>query len=28
LRPNHAWQFLKLAYSANTNVTLTADAYL
>ena len=27
LRPNHAWRFLKLNYSANTNVTLTADAY-
>lgn len=26
LRPNHAWRFLKLVYSANTNVTLTADA--
>jgi hypothetical protein len=23
-----AWRFLKLVYSANTNVTLTADAYL
>lgn len=28
LRPNHAWRFVKLVYSANTNVTLTADAYL
>lgn len=28
LRPDHAWRFLKLAYSANTNVTLTATAYL
>jgi hypothetical protein len=28
LRPNHAWRHLKLVYSANTNVTLTADAYL
>jgi hypothetical protein len=28
LRPNHAWRFLKLVYSANTNVTLTATAYL
>lgn len=28
LRPNHAWAFVKLAYSANTNVTLTATAYL
>lgn len=25
LRPNHAWRYLKLAYSANTNVTITAD---
>ncbi|HMI90074.1 MAG TPA: hypothetical protein VK509_01870 [Polyangiales bacterium] len=23
LRPNHPWRFLKLVYSANTNVTLT-----
>lgn len=28
LRPNHVWRFVKLAYTANTNVTLTADAYL
>ena len=28
LRPNHAWRYLKLNYSANTNVTLTATAYL
>ena len=28
LRPNHAWRYLKLVYSANTNVTLTAAAYL
>lgn len=28
LRPNHAWRYLKLVYSANTNVTLTATAYL
>lgn len=28
LRPDHAWRFLKLVYSANTNVTLTATAYL
>lgn len=28
LRPNHAWRFVKLVYSANTNVTLTATAYL
>jgi hypothetical protein len=27
LRASHAWRFLKLVYSANTNVTLTADAY-
>lgn len=28
LRPDHAWRFLKLVISANTNVTLTATAYL
>lgn len=28
LQPNQPWQFLKLVYSANTNVTLTASAYL
>jgi hypothetical protein len=28
LRPHHAWRYLKLVYSANTNVTLTATAYL
>jgi hypothetical protein len=28
LQPDRAWRFLKLAYSANTNVTTTADAYL
>jgi len=28
LRPNHTWRFLKLVYSANTNVTSTATAYL
>lgn len=28
LRPDHAWRYVKLAYSANTNVTLTATAYL
>jgi hypothetical protein len=28
LRPDHAWRFLKLNYAANTNVTLTATAYL
>lgn len=25
LRPSHPWRYLKLNYSANTNVTLTAD---
>lgn len=28
LRPEHAWRYVKLVYSANTNVTLTATAYL
>ena len=28
LRPDHAWQFVKLAYSSNTAETLTATAYL
>lgn len=28
IRPNHAWRYLKLVYSANTNVTLTATAYV
>jgi hypothetical protein len=28
LQPGVAWRYLKLVYSANTNVTLTADAYL
>jgi len=28
LRPGHAWRYLKLVYSANTNVTLTAVAHL
>ena len=28
LRPDHPWQFLKLVYSSNTNVTLTATAYV
>ncbi len=28
LRPDHAWRYLKLNYSANTNVTLTATACL
>lgn len=27
LRPNHAWLYLKLVYSSNTNVTLTATSY-
>lgn len=27
LRPNHPWRFLRLTLSANTNVTLTADAW-
>ena len=27
LRPNHPWRFLRLTYSANTNVTLTADVW-
>jgi hypothetical protein len=28
LRPDHAWRFLKLVFSANTNVTLTTTAHL
>lgn len=28
LRPHMPWRFLKLNYSANTNVTLTARAYI
>lgn len=28
LRPDHAWRYLKLVYSSNTNVTLTATAYV
>jgi hypothetical protein len=28
LQPGMGWRMLKLVYSANTNVTLTADAYL
>lgn len=28
LRPDHAWQQVKLVLSANTNVTLTATAYV
>jgi hypothetical protein len=27
LRPNHPWRYLRLVYSANTNVTTTATAY-
>lgn len=27
LRPNHPWRYLRLTYSANTNVTNTADLY-
>jgi hypothetical protein len=27
LRPGHPWRYLKLVYSANTNVTLTVDAF-
>lgn len=27
LRPNHPWQYLRLTYSANTNVTTTADVW-
>jgi hypothetical protein len=28
LQPGMGWRMLKLVYSANTNVTLTVDAYL
>jgi hypothetical protein len=28
LQRDQEWRYLKLAYSANTNVTLTADGYL
>ncbi len=28
LQPGMAWRYLKLVYSANTNVTITADAFL
>ena len=28
LQTNQPWRYLKLVYSANTNVTLTADAFL
>jgi hypothetical protein len=27
LRPEHPWRFLRLSYSANTNVTLTTDVW-
>lgn len=27
LRPGHPWRYLKLVYSANTNVTLTVDSF-
>jgi hypothetical protein len=27
LQPGQAWNYLKLVYSANTNVTLTADVF-
>lgn len=27
IRPNHPWRYLRLNYSANTNVTLTATLY-
>jgi len=27
LRPGHPWRFLRLTYSANTNVTTTADVF-
>lgn len=28
LRPNHPWRFLRVTYSANTNVTNTADLWI
>lgn len=28
LRPDHAWRYLKLVYSSNTAMTMTATAYL
>lgn len=28
LRANHPWRFLRLTYSANTNVTITADVWI
>jgi hypothetical protein len=27
LRPGHPWRYLRLTYSANTNVTTTADLW-
>ena len=27
LQPNYPWRYLKLAYTANTNVTLTVDCW-
>jgi hypothetical protein len=28
LRPGHPWRYLRLTYSANTNVTTTADVWI
>lgn len=28
LRPNHPWRYLRVTYSANTNVTNTADVWV
>jgi len=28
LRPNHPWRYLRITYSANTNVTNTADVWV
>lgn len=28
LRPNHPWRYMRLNYSANTNVTLTATLFI
>ncbi|MGH3985859.1 MAG: hypothetical protein ACRDTZ_00885 [Pseudonocardiaceae bacterium] len=28
LRANHPWRYCRLSYSANTNVTLTADLHV
>jgi hypothetical protein len=28
LRPLHPWRFLRITYSANTNVTSTADVWV